>query len=155
MIKKFISIFISKFPDRFACMVIIICIIVSGSFAYETVGLPIQTASAQDTPTVGSASSAAIDWVHSQQCFGDRIKSDTIRSAASVAGDGSYQVTVDFVSLEYKVDLGSGELHHIPVNHTVAMLVSRGKVVSAAEGLRDLINGQVYGPVTDVSREYL
>jgi hypothetical protein len=90
-----------------------------------------------------------------QRCFGDRIKPDTVITSVKPAWDGAYRVTVDFVSLEYKVDLGSGELHHVPVNHTVALLVSQGKVISAAEGLRDLVNDQVYGPVTDVSREYL
>jgi len=152
MLKKFISIFLSKFPDRFACLVILICIIVLGSFAYETVGLPIQTASAM---TGDNAASTAIGWVYMQKCFGDRIKPDTVHVDTGAAGNGAYHVTVDFVSLEYKVDLGTGELHHVPINHTVAMLVSQGKVISAAEGLRDLINDQVYGPVTDVSREYL
>ncbi len=152
MIRKFVSIFLSKFPDRFACLVIIICIIVLGSFAYETVGLPIQAASAL---TGENAASTAIGWVYAQKCFGDRIKPETVSSCTRAAGDGAYRVTVDFVSLEYRVDLDTGALHHIPVNHTVAVLVSQGKVVSAAEGLRDLINGQVYGPVNDVSREYL
>jgi hypothetical protein len=155
MLKKFISIFLSKFPDRFACLVIIICIIVLGSFAYETVGMPIQTASAEGAQTGDNAASAAMGWVYMQKCFGDRIRPDTIKVTSGAAGNGAYHVTVDFVSLEYKVDLGTGELHHTPVNHTVAILVSQGKVISAAEGLRDLINGQVYGPVTDVSREYL
>jgi hypothetical protein len=155
MLKKFISIFLSKFPDRFAYLVIIICIIVLGSFAYETVGLPIQTASAEGPLTGNSAASAAIGWVYMQKCFGDRIKPDTVSVTTGAAGNGAYHVNVDFVSLEYRVDLGTGELHHIPVNHTVAMFVSQGKVISAAEGLRDLINAQVYGPVTDVSREYL
>jgi len=152
MLKKFISIFLSKFPDRFAFLVIIVCVIVLGSFAYETVGLPVRTASAM---TGDSAAGTAIGWVYTQKCFGDRIKPDTVHATTGTADYGAYRVTVDFVSLEYKVDLGTGELHHIPVNHTVAMLVSQGKVISAAEGLRDLINGQVYGPVTDVSREYL
>jgi hypothetical protein len=154
MLKKFISIFLSKFPDRFAYLVIIICIIVLGSFAYETVGLPIQTASAEGLAS-DNAASTAIGWVYMQKCFGDRIKPETVNVTAGAAGNGAYHVNVDFVSLEYRVDLGTGELHHIPVNHTVAMLVSQGKVISAAEGLRDLINSQVYGPVTDVSREYL
>jgi hypothetical protein len=154
MLKKFISIFLSKFPDRFACLVIIICIIVLGSFAYETVGSPIQTASAEGFVS-DNAASAAMGWVYMQKCFGDRIRPDTVNVTTGAAGNGAYHVTVDFVSLEYKVDLGTGELHHIPVNHTVSMLVSQGKVISAAEGLRDLVNGQVYGPVTDVSREYL
>ncbi len=152
MLKKFVSIFLSKFPDRFACLTIIICIIVLGSFAYETVGLPVQSASAM---TGENAASTAIGWVYMQKCFGDRIKPETLHASTDTVGEGAYHVTVDFVSLEYKVDLGTGELHHVPVNHTVAMLVSQGKVTAAAEGLRDLVNGQVYGPVTDVSREYL
>ncbi len=155
MLKKFVSIFLSKLPDRFACLVIIICIIVLGSFAYETVGLPIQAASAEGTLTGDDAAGAGLGWIYAQKCFGDRIRPETVVTSAAPAGDGAYHVTVDFVSLEYKVDLGSGELHHIPVNHTVAMLVSQGEVVSAAEGFRDLINGQADGPVNDVSREYL
>ncbi len=154
MLKKFISIFLSKFPDRFACLVIIICIIVSGSFAYETAGLPIQSASAEGFPG-DSALNAGIGWIYTQKCFGDRIRPETIVSSVEPAQNGEYHVMVDFVSLEYKVDPGSGELHHVPVNHTVAMLVSHGKVISAAEGLRDLINGHVSGPVTDMARECL
>lgn len=155
VLKKFASIFLSKFPDRFACLVIIVCIFTLGSFAYETVGLPIQPASAEGAPSGEAASNAAISWVYTQKCFGDRIKPDTILASAEPAWDGAYHIKVDFVSLEYKVDLGTGGLHHIPVNHTVAMLVSQGKVVSAVEGLRDLINDQVYGPLTDVSREFM
>jgi hypothetical protein len=155
MLKKFISIFLSKLPDRFACLVIIICIIVSGSFAYETVGLPVGAASARDALTADSAANAAVGWVYMQKCFGDNIKSDTVVSSVAPAGEGSYHETVDFVALKYKVDMGSGELHHVPVNHTVAVLVSRGRVTAAAAGLRDLINDQVSGPVAGVSLEYV
>lgn len=154
MLKKFISIFLSKFPDRFACLVIIISIFSLGSFAYETVGLPIQTASAESLTTSDAANTTAINWVYMQKCFGDRIKPETVNTTVNSAGNGDFSVKVNFVSLEYTVDLETGGLHHIPVNHTVDMLVSRGKVISAEESMRDLINGQVFGPVTDVSREY-
>lgn len=155
MFKKFISIFLSKFPDRFSCLVIIISIVSLGSFAYETVGLPIQTASAESLHTGDAAASSAVSWAYMQKCFGDRIKPDTIVTDVQGAGSDSYNVKLDFVSLEYKVDMGTGGLHHIPVNHSVEMVVANGKVVSAYEDYRDLINDQVFGPVTDVSTECL
>jgi hypothetical protein len=153
--KKFISIFISKFPDRFAYVVILIGIISMGTFAYETVGLPIQIASAEGVSGTDAATNAAVGWVYGQKCFGDRIKPETVRAMADPQGGSLYGVTIDFVSLEYKVDLESGGLHHIPVNHTVDMAVSNGKVLSAVEGFRDLVVAQASGPVTDVSTECL
>jgi hypothetical protein len=153
--KKFASIFLNKFPDRLACLIIIISIFSVGSFAYETVGLPIQTASAEAVATNDSAASAAVNWVYLQKCFGDRINPDSVNTTVLSHENGIYHVKVNFVSLEYKVDLNTGGLHHIPVNHTVDTSISNGKVVSAVEEFRDLINNQVGGPVTDMSVEYL
>jgi hypothetical protein len=154
MFKKFLSIFLSKFPDRFACLVIIIGIFTMGSFAYETVGLPIQTATAESSGVDG-ATASAVNWAFMQKCFGDRIRPETIVTDVHSVGDGAYRVKIDFVSLEYTVDLETGGLHHVPVNHTVDMLISQGKVLKASESMRDLINDQACGPVTDVSRECL
>ncbi len=155
MFKKFASIFLNKLPDRLACLIIIISIFSVGSFAYETVGLPIQTASAEVIASNDSAASAAVSWVCVQKCFGDRINPDSINTTVQSLGTGIYNVKVNFVSLEYKVDLNTGGLHHIPVNHTVDTRISGGKVVSAYEDLRDLIHNPIDGPVTDMSRDYL
>jgi hypothetical protein len=152
--KKFASIFLNKLPDRLACLIIIISIFSVGSFAYETVGLPIQTASAEVIASNDSAASAAVNWVYMQKCFGDRINPDSVNTTVLSSDNGIYQVQVNFVSLEYKIDLNTGGLHHIPVNHTVDTRISGGKVVSAVEDLRDLIHNQVGGPVTDMSVEY-
>ncbi len=153
LLKKFLSIFLLQFPDRFACLVIILGIVSLGSFAYDTVGLPIQTASAEGASGGDSAVNAAVNWVYLHKCFGDRIRPDTIRASVLPADGGSYRVTLDFTSLEYRIDLDTGGLHHIPFNHTVDLLVAHGRVVSAAEGLRDLIRDPAYGPVTVVSSE--
>ncbi len=152
MHKKFLSLFISKLPDRFAFVVLVISILSLGSFAYENVGFPIQIANAE-TSGVDGAKTSALNWVFMQKCFGDRIKPDTVVMDVHHVGDNSYRILVDFVSLEYKVDLHTGGLHHIPVNHTVDMLVAQGHVVRASESLRDLLHDQVSGPVTGVSRE--
>lgn len=154
MFKDFLSIFMSRFPDRFACLVIIIGIFCTGSYAYDTVGLPIQPATATVTGTE-SANASAISWVSTQKCFGDRIRPETIVTDIHNAGNGDYSVTINFESLKYKVEPVTGSLHHVPVEHTVDMLVSRGKVSSAYENGRDLINDQVYGPAIDVTLEYL
>jgi len=153
MFKQFIRIFLSKFPDRFACLVIIIGIVCLGSFAYQTVGLPIQTASAESLNSAESANASAIAWAYSQKCFGDRIKPETIASGVHGAGNDAYDVKLSFTSLEYRVDLGTGGLHHIPVNHSLDMVVSQGKVISAYENYRDLVDDQVSGPVTGVSTD--
>lgn len=153
MFKDFLSIFVSRFPDRFACLVIIVSIFCTGSLAYETVGLPIQTADATVTGSEG-ATSSAISWVNMQKCFGDRIKPETIVTDVHNTGNNDYSVTIYFESLKYKVEPGTGCLHHVPVNHTVDMLVSQGKVITAYENGRDLINDQAYGPVFDISLEY-
>ncbi|HTY90698.1 MAG TPA: hypothetical protein VMC84_05920 [Methanocella sp.] len=153
MFKKFLSIFISKFPDRFACLVIIISIFSLGSFAYDTVGLPIQTASAESLNTADGAVQSAVGWAYMQKCFGDRIKPDTIVTDVQSSGNDVYNIKLSFVSLAYKVDQGTGGLHHIPVNHSVEMVVSRGKVVSAYENFHDLINGQVSGPIACISTD--
>jgi len=155
LFRKFVSIFLSKFPDRFACLVIIISIVCLGSFAYETVGLPIQTASAESLHSADGAAASAVNWAYLQKCFGDRIKPETVVTDVHSAGNDGYDVKLSFVSLEYKVDLGSGGLHHIPVNHSVDMVVSQGKVVSAYENYHDLIEGQVCGPAADVSTDCL
>ena len=153
MFKKFLNIFLSKFPDRFACMVIIISIFSLASFAYQTVGLPIQTASAESLHTAEGANASAINWAYMQKCFGDRIKPETIVTDVSGTGNDAYDVKISFVSLEYKVDLGTGGLHHIPVNHSVYMVVSQGKVISAYENYRNLVYDQISGPITGVSTD--
>jgi hypothetical protein len=155
MLKTFISIFLSKFPDRLACLALIVSIVVLSSFAYDTAGPPFRIAGAATAPSGDPAPDAAIGWVYTQKCFSGHIVPDTIVTSTEPAPDGACNVNVDFVTLEYRVDPWTGGLHHIPINHTVSVLVSQCKVVSASEGLRDLINGQVYGPVAGVSREYL
>jgi hypothetical protein len=155
MLKTFISIFLSKFPVRLACLALIVSIFVLSSFAYDTVGPPFRIAGAATVPSGDPAQGEAINWVYTQKCFRDHIVPDTIVASTEPVRDGACNVNVNFVTLEYRVDPGTGGLHHIPVNHTVSVLVSQGKVVSASEGLRDLINGQVYGPVACVSREYM
>ncbi len=155
MFRKFATIFLNKLPDRLACLIIIISIFSVGSFAYETVGLPIQTASAEVVATNDSAATAAVNWIYLQQCFGEHINPDSVNTTVLSNDNGVYNVKVDFVSLEYKVDLNTGGLHHIPVNHTVDTRVSGGKVVSAVEDLRDLIHNPIGGPVTDMSVEYI
>lgn len=115
--RKFASIFLNKLPDRLACLIIIISIFSLGSFAYETVGLPIQTASAEVVATNDSAAGAAVNWVYLQKCFGDRINPDTVNTTVLSEGNGIYHVKVNFMSLEYKVDLNTGGLHQIGRAH--------------------------------------
>lgn len=154
MLRKFVTLFLSKLPDRLSCLIIIVCIVTLGSFAYETVGLPIQTASAQATSPADNAATAAISWVNAQNTFVDRINHSYINTSSVAADNGAYHVTVDFTSLEYKVDRASGGIHHIPVNHTISMMVDNGKVMSAIDGIHDLMADYANSPLADVSRDY-
>lgn len=151
MYREFISIFLSKLPDRFACLIIIVSIISLGSFAYDNVGLPIGTASAETIPSDVAATHTAVNWINMQPSLGDRINSDSIKTTTDAMGSGLYHVTVDFTSLEYKVDTTTGGIHHISANHALDMLVSGGRVVSAVENMCDLMSG-ANSPLADLSR---
>jgi hypothetical protein len=155
MFSKFISIFLSKFPDRLACLVIIVGILCMGSFAYETVGLPIGAASAQGGFDGTAATTSAISWIYTQKCFGDHVQPETMNTSVRSEGSGLYGVRVDFVSLEYTIDLETGGLHHVPVNHTVDMVVSQDKIVTAVENYRDMANAPVRSLVVNLGREYV
>jgi hypothetical protein len=152
--REFISIFLSKLPDRLALVILVVSIICLGSFAYEHVGLPIQTASAQTLPNNTNATSIAVSWLSIQKCFGDNIMPGTINTTIQSASNGTYCMTVDFISMIYRVDPVTGGLHHVEQSHRVAVIVQNGMVVSAMENTRDLINGQIITPLSDVYRDF-
>jgi len=150
--RKFISIFLSKLPDRLAYLIIVVSIISLASFAYDNVGFPIGTASAETISPNVAATNTAVSWINIQPSLGDRINSDSIKTTTGAMGNGLYHVTVDFSSLEYNVDATTGGIHHISANHTLDMLVSGNKVVSAVENMCDLLNNQANSPLADLSR---
>lgn len=157
MFGKFLSIFISKAPDRLVYLILIISVLSLGTFAYDHVGMPIQMASASSDASLTSkgAVDAAVNWVYEQKCFGDRIKLDSMNATAGQPSNGGYDVLVKFDSLEYMTDINTGALHHLPVSHSIDVRVVDGKVAYAAEGFQNLMQEQENGPLSNLVREYV
>jgi len=152
--REFASIFLRRLPDRFVLVILVVSIVSMGSFAYENVGLPIQTASAQVAPDGANATSVAICWLSVQACFGDHILPDTINSSVLSAVNGTSRIAVNFNSLIYRIDPITGGLHHANVSHSVEITVQNGRVVSALENSSNLLDGPVTSPMSDVARGY-